>query len=164
MHPKEGCDSYLCFCSLNCCQKELLLALAHCLLTCHGPSQRWGRSIPFPVLWDWWEWFQTAEKRESLCCLKEPWTPCASPFSPSSLFEDVCVRTAGLLPSVFCGSALTLFSCWQTGTAWSLLLFWSGSAHFSSGLLVCFWESSPPLKWYFPWVPYLTLPKRTGIS
>lgn len=137
--PSGTAKNYLCFCSLNHCQKERRLALAHCLLPCHWPSQRQDRTVPFPVLWHWGEPCETAQKRGLFSTTwKKPPIPCACPLCPSELSEDVCVGIAGLLPSVFCGSALLLFSFWQTGTAWALLLFWSGPAFLFSGLLVCF--------------------------
>lgn len=100
-----------------------------------------GRRILFSVLWYWQEPCETTQKRGLYSTIwKKPWIPCACLFCPSNLSEDVCVGIAGLLPSLFCGSALLLFSFWQPGTTWALLLFQSGPAFFFSGLLVCFFR------------------------
>lgn len=66
---------------------------------------------------------------------KKPQIPCTCPFSPSRLSKNVCVGITGLWLSVFCRSALLLFSFWQAGTI--SFPFWSGPTFFFSCFLVC---------------------------
>lgn len=89
---------YLCFWSLNHCQKELQMVLVHCLLPGHWPAQRQDEMLPFPDLSYWWKPRETAQKERGLfsTVLKKPHIPCAHLFYPSNVSKNVCV---GLLVS-----------------------------------------------------------------
>lgn len=98
--------TYLCFLSVNHCQKELQLVLVHCLLPGHWPAQRQDKGAPlsWPLILMGAMWNCSKKKRGLFSTVwKRPQIPCAC---PSSLSKNVCVEIAGLQPFVFCGSAL----------------------------------------------------------
>lgn len=152
--------TYLCLWSLNHCQKELQLALAHCLLPGHWPAQRQDKMLPFPDLWYWQEPCETAQKRGLFSTVwKKPQMPCACPFSPSSLSKDVCVGIAGLQPFVFCGSALTVVEFLAGKYNFTAILVQPYILFRFSAVLFGNWLSFPCPKCYFPWVTSLPIPK-----
>lgn len=118
--------------------KDLQLALAHCLLPWHWPSQGQDDPLSCPLMLMGATW-NCLEKRIIFYYLEKALnTLCLPILSLKSLRGYLCWDRWSPASSVFCGSALLLFNFWQTGTTWAPLLFWSGPAFFSSGLLVCF--------------------------